>query len=278
MAKFSNNSYGHGSKSRIINKKKFIKYLQRKFYIFECANSYKYSLDYLFKLKNKQIHYKISKIPIEKNIKLLESFFKDKINIFKSKLKKQAINVLYLHQDSLKIIKNKKVLKILNQFKKNKLVKGIGVSIYSEKELKYALSNPIYTHIQIPINLADSYYYFKYKNKFKKKIIVARSILLQGILLNSTKNNPYHKKMHKYKNILKSISKKHGIKLEELIFRYIFSLERLNYVLIGSINQKNIKNLINYKKKGRLSKEIMKDLIFYSKIRKTWSNPRNWKK
>ena len=42
------------------------------------------------------------------------------------------------------------------------------MSVYTEKELKFALNCDIYKFIQIP-NIVDSSMYFKYLKKFKKK-------------------------------------------------------------------------------------------------------------
>ncbi len=181
-----------------------------------------------------------------------------------------------MHQNSLKIINSKKVINALKNIKKRGLFKNLGVSIYNEQELYFALNNNIYKYIQIPINIADTYLYFKFLKKFKKKIIVARSIFLQGTLTNLKKRNIKYNHIKKYVNLLKEISTKHKINYEELIVRYIFSLKRINYVLIGSIDKKNINQALSYKRKGKLENNLIKKINQISKIKKNWSNPQRW--
>ncbi len=278
MARFCKKSYGYGSFLKKINKKRLIKFLNYNFKVFECADRYKKSVIYLNYLKKKKttIHYKIDNIPINKNEVEIKYFILNKILKTLRKLNLKKIDVLYLHQNSLKIINSKKVINALKNIKKRGLFKNLGVSIYNEQELYFALNNNIYKYIQIPINMADTYLYFKFLKKFKKKIIVARSIFLQGTLTNLKKRNIKYNHIKKYVNLLKEISTKHKINYEELIVRYIFSLKRINYVLIGSIDKKNINQALSYKRKGKLENNLIKKINQISKIKKNWSNPQRW--
>ena len=155
-------------------------------------------------------------------------------------------------------------------------MKNFGVSIYSERELLYVLKNRIFTYIQLPINIADSYYFTKYRNKLKGKIIIARSLVLQGTLLSNKINFKFKKQIANFRKYLNTISYENKISKEELIYRYVFSLKNLNYALIGSINKENIKKIFNYKKKGSLNKKLINKLNEISTIKKNWSNPKKW--
>ena len=66
--------------------------------------------------------------------------------------------------------------------KKDKVVKNFGVSIYSENELKFAINNNLYKYIQIPLNLADSYFFFKYPSSLKILSLWDFLILIIGSL------------------------------------------------------------------------------------------------
>ena len=169
LAKFSNQKYGFGSRPKILNKKKFLSDIKRNFNVFECADRYLKSVNYVKFLKKKDVHFKIDKIPIDKNKKKIEEYFINKIKLYNSIHNSKKIEVLYLHENSLKIISNKKILIILEKLKKNKIVKNFGASIYSENELKFAIHSNLYDYIQIPFNLADSYLFFKYKKQLNKK-------------------------------------------------------------------------------------------------------------
>jgi len=276
LAKFSNLKYGFGSKPITLDKKKFLSNIKKFFHIFECADIYRKSIDHIKFLKDKDVHFKISKLPIKKSEKTIEDYFRNKIKYYNKCHSTKKIKVLYLHENSLKIINNCKVLNVLKKLKKDKVVKNFGVSIYSEKELKFAINNNFYKYIQIPLNLADSYFFFKYKKKMQKKIIVARSLVLQGTLLNSVVKKNFRNQIEKYKEKIDNICNNYHLSREELVYRFLFSLNRLDYAIIGSVDFKNIKNIIRFKKKRRLSNRIMKQLIYLSKQKKGWVNPRSW--
>jgi aryl-alcohol dehydrogenase-like predicted oxidoreductase len=276
LAKFSNKNYGFGSRPKNFDKKKFLFYISKYFDIFECADRYIGSNKYISLLKKKKIHFKIDKIPYKRSEEHILDYFLKKIKNYKSNHKIKKIEVLYIHQNELKILSNNKILNTLIFLKEKKLVKNFGVSIYSEKELLYVLKKEIFTYIQLPINIADSYYFSKYKNKLKRKIIIARSLVLQGTLLSNKINFKFKKQINYFRKYLSKISHENKISKEELIFRYIFSLKNLNYALIGSINKKNIKKILNFKKKGSLNKKLLKKLNDISQIKKNWSNPKNW--
>ena len=110
----------------------------------------------------------------------------------------------------------------------------------------------------------------------RKKRIVARSLVLQGTLLNSVVKKNFQNQIEKYKEKIDNICNNYHISREELVYRFLFSLNRLDYAIIGSVNLKNIKNIIRFKKKRRLSNRIMKQLIYLSKQKKGWVNPRSW--
>ena len=276
LAKFSNKNYGFGSKPKKFNKKKFLFYISKYFDIFECADRYVESIKYISLLKKKKIHFKIDKIPYNKNKKEILDYFLKKIQFYKNYCKVKKIEFLYLHQNDLKILRNAKVLDTLNILKKKNFVKNFGVSIYTERELQYVLKKKIFTCIQLPVNIADSYYLIKYKKLLKRKIIIARSIVLQGTLLSTKINFKFKKQLTNFRKYLNIISYENKISKEELIYRYVFSLKNLKYALIGSINKNNIKKILVYKKKGSLNYKLISKLNEISAIKKNWSNPKKW--
>ena len=154
-------------------------------------------------------------------------------------------------------------------------MKNFGVSIYSQEELNFAIKQDIYNYIQIPTNLADSHYYFKYVKKINRKIFIGRSIVLQGALLNKNQKINFRQEITEYLKKIDTICKLNKISREELVYRFVFSLKKLNYVIIGSINYENINKILKYKKKGELNKKILLQLYKLSK-KKIWSNPKNW--
>ena len=82
LAKFSNLKYGFGSKPKTLDKKKFLSNIKKFFHIFECADIYRKSIDHIKFLKDKDVHFKISKLPIKKSEKTIEDYFRNKIEYY----------------------------------------------------------------------------------------------------------------------------------------------------------------------------------------------------
>ena len=275
MARFCNEGYGFGSKLNLkLDKKKFIDYVSKKIKIVEFSTSYKNSLNYLlYKNSFKKFHFKIDGIRKQNN-NVEEYIYENIFNVLK-KLDIKYIDVLYLHQNDMEIISSKKIQNILTKILKSNLVKNIGVSLYNEAEIKYALKNDIYSYLQIPINITNTYYYLKYLEQFKKKRIVARSIYLQGTLLNNYNQFKFKKELDEYLFLIKGFSNKYNIKFYDLITLFVFNLNLINYYLFGSINKDNTSSFLNINNK-KINQSLMNELLEISSIKRSWNNPRNW--
>ena len=275
MARFCNEGYGYGSKLNLkLDKKKFIGFVSKKIKIVEFSTSYKNSLNYLlYKNSFKKFHFKIDGIRMQNNN--VEKYIYENISNVLKKLHIKYIDVLYLHQDDMEIISSKKIQNILTQILKSNLVKNIGVSLYNEAEIKYALKNDIYSYLQIPINITNTYYYLKYLEQFKKKRIVARSIYLQGTLLNNYNQFKFKKELDEYLCLIKDLSNKNNIKFYDLITLFVFNLNLINYYLFGSINKENTSSFLNINNK-KINQSLMNELLEISSVKRSWNNPRNW--
>ena len=274
MAKFCDQNYGYGSKNEKLefNPNKLLKYLNnsKKINNIEISKRYKGSLKHVLKLKKKKIHYKIDNIP--KNNNLIEDYICRDIKDYFTKTGNKFIEILYLHQHELEIISNPVVLKTLTKLVKEKKVKFIGVSIYDKKELDFALKSKIIKVIQLPINIADSYLYSKIKKK--GKIIVARSIFLQGSLINNISRHPRKLDILNYKKKIQKICKKNKINYFEAVTSYVFNLGFIDYILISPISKKNLIKI--FKSIIKIDKKSLNLFYNHSKKFKPWSNPVNW--
>lgn len=273
MAKFKDRNYGYGSKiKKKIDTHKIINYLNKKKLVqaIEVSKRYKGSVNSSVLFKSKKIHYKVDKIPKKKN--LIQNFLNNEINKYLT-LKKN-IEILYLHQNELNIISNPFILKSLKKIKKKKKIKYIGVSVYTLKELEFALKSKIISVIQIPLNIADSYLYSKIPSNCKK-IIVARSIFLQGALLNNIKKHPYKNEIENYIKQIKKFCKKNNLNYFKLVVSYPFNFNKIKYVIISSIFKVNMDRI--FKSIIKINKSKIKMLNLKSKNYKDWKNPKNWK-
>ena len=231
----------------------------------------------------------INKYKIEKNFisTKIDSLSKDDV-YSQDKIEKSLINSLnllslekvdlvYLHQNDLNIISDKFILKGLEKLKINKLTNEIGASIYNLNELNFALECEIFDWIQIPVNILDTSFYHHAINSVYNKKIAARSIFLQGLIPNYSNMDKIKQKDKLKKSIsnLKKIIEQSDLDYLSVVTSYIFSLEKLSMIILGSGSVTNIKNnLINANTK--LNKETILDLNNLSFKQAPWTNPRHW--
>ena len=103
------------------------------------------------------------------------------------RLNVNSVECLYLHQNDIDIIEDKFVQNALKEIKLRGLVKKVGVSIYNSLELESALFVEDFDIIQLPVSVGNTYLYNIANKHTCKKILVARSIFLQGTLINMTR-------------------------------------------------------------------------------------------
>ena len=274
MAKLCDVNYGYGSTDQKIGFRpnKILRYLNDSKFIqgIEVSKRYKNSLKHIAILKKKKIHYKIDNIPKQKS--LIKNYINKDVKDFFNTTNTKHIEVLYLHQNNISIISNPIVLKTLAKLVKEKKVKYIGVSIYNKQELDFAIKSKVIKVIQMPVNIADSYLYSKIKKN--KKIIVARSIFLQGALINNISKHPKKEQILNYKKKIHEICKQNNITYLEAITSYVFNLKMINYVLISTISKKNLSQI--FKSIIKIDKKTLGHLHTNSKKLKSWANTMTW--
>lgn len=192
---------------------------------------------------------------LEKSIKLLGS----------------KINTLFLH-DTQNIQFYCKNFYFFNLLKKNFEIENLGISVYDQMHLEVQKKIKEKTIFQVPISIADQ----RFENvNLDKKQIIARSIFLQGILVNnkiktkeiSKKIISVHKLYHQY---LKDIK----IDPLKLSLSYVYNLKKINKFVIGVETPKQLKKIVNCK----LYNNIDNKTLFYvsSLFRNNLFNPRSW--
>ena len=190
----------------------------------------------------------------------------------------ESLKCLYLHQNDIEIIEDKFVQKGLKEIKESGVSKKTGVSIYNSVELERALSLEVYDVVQLPVSAANTHLYNIAKKKSHDKIIVGRSIFLQGSLLNieskANKFNYFTEILHVVKS-LQELAYSYNIDYLSMLLLYINSLENLDYIIISSKNEHNIKKILNYSE-TLLNEEIKNTIDKISKNENDWTNPRNW--
>ena len=162
----------------------------------------------------------------------------------------------------------------LNFLKKKKYTRKVGISIYNSKDLKKIKDFKSIDIIQFPLNIFDTDVidYISLK-KIKNVELHARSILLQGILVNNFKKG---KKIFNinYKTLLdwENWCKNNNISKLQACLNFVASIKKLDYIVIGFNKSKQLKEFLNFRNKtSNIYPNIFKN------INKKIIDPRKWK-
>lgn len=136
----------------------------------------------------------------------------------------------------------------LIKLKENGLVRKIGFSIYTPDQVDFLLKNFDFELIQVPINVFDNRLIQGGQLKaLKNKAIEihARSVFLQGILLDF-KNIPYYfstwkKEFNDYQEMVRGM----GLSLIEHAINYVINVEEIDKVLVGVNSKVQLIEIVN---------------------------------
>jgi aryl-alcohol dehydrogenase-like predicted oxidoreductase len=174
----------------------------------------------------------VTKIPhsIEKNS------IEIKIKEYLEDLGVNCIEILMFHSfDSFK--SNQFTVDKLLELKSSGLINHIGVSVYSNDQLKYLLDKDDVTVVQLPFNLLDNYSVrgdLLEELKLKGKIIHSRSAFLQGLFFKKTNDeNIIVRKLQSELEILNEIAIQSNCSIEELALSYCLHQKNIDNVIIG---------------------------------------------
>lgn len=161
------------------------------------------------------------------------------------------------------------------------LVKKIGVSIYSDKELEMVVEDPSVDIIQLPFNIFDSApekmnLLKKIKNKGKEVHI--RSLFLQGMFYKDPETLTGN--LTAFKQALKDF---HTLRLEEnlsvesVCFGFANSFDCIDALVIGVDNIEQLEKNVSWAN-SEISPELKNKLMDIKNFNKGLLNPSKWEK
>ena len=205
---------------------------------------------------------------------------KDLEESLSSSLNKLKINKLYalLVHSSKDLHKDKGYLiyKKLVEFKDRNIIKNIGISCYSQQEVKKIIARYNIDLLQIPINILNQNMLesnFLDFLKEKKIEIHARSILLQGLLAEEIKKGMYPKKVIEEKVVnLKKYLKEKKISMIQASIKFVSQLNQVDVGVFGVLNDKQLLEIIEIHQSNIEKISLQK----YALFRDENVNPSNW--
>jgi aryl-alcohol dehydrogenase-like predicted oxidoreductase len=215
----------------------------------------------------------ITKFPHE-----FEDSVEKKINTYLIQLNIDQVHAILFHSfDSY--LKHKDQLKDIVQLK-DKGVKYIGVSVYTNEQMDEVIDDLNIEIIQIPFNLFDNLNQrgeLLKKAKEKNKIIHTRSAFLQGLFFME-KNNPniIRTKLEKELDIISEISLKASISIGSIALNYCLLQNNIDGVLIGVDSLLQLKENIAFSE-TKISDQYIKEIEKINIQNVDILNPSLWK-
>ncbi len=247
--------------------KKILKFVQKNKNLRVLDTAFEYD-----KFLEKKYRLNLNNLKINTKLSFLEEDFKkDKFeNKYLNKLKNklyfnnlEKFETIFVHNfDDIKKRNYNKLFKFMLLLKKKKLSNYTGISIYDPNKLKLLKKSYKVDFVQAPISLFDRRFLSKKINNILKKknlLLQARSIFLQGTLINNSKR----KNMLKFKN--KQIFSNFENWCEQK------KVENLKVCINFIKDQKNIKSLVI----GVENLSQLMKIFYYFKSKKKNIYPRN---
>lgn len=159
----------------------------------------------------------------------------DKVNTYIKDLNVDYLEVLMFHSfDSYD--KNKGVFSVLNNLKRQGVIKKIGVSVYTNDQVESLLSNDDVSIIQMPFNLLDNSAVrgdLMKRMKVFNKEVHTRSAFLQGLFFKKEYNDSISKQLTNELDAIKDIVHEERTSMTNLALSYCLAQSNIDKVLIG---------------------------------------------
>lgn len=224
--------------------------------------------------KNKNFFKIITKFSYENNYNIEQEYLNSK-----RRLKENPWSILLHKADDY--IYNNKYRDNLFLLKKNKKIKKVGVSVYTEDEINKILKIKKPDIIQLPINILDQKLL---KNGLLKKIknkkieIHARSIFLRGLLFYKSKQlQTFFPELSEEFNYLNKIAIDLNLNIAQLSLLWVSKIVEIDKIIIGVTSSYELKQNLNVLKKN-LNKNYFEKIKKININNDNITNPSKWKK
>jgi aryl-alcohol dehydrogenase-like predicted oxidoreductase len=139
------------------------------------------------------------------------------------------------------------LFKQLEDLKQQGIIQKIGFSIYTPDQIDFLLDNFDFDLVQLPFNAFDNRLVQggQLKNLKESGVeIHARSIFLQGLLLNFNNLSNYFITWKEQFIKYQTMAKKDGLSLLEYALNFVLNTTEIDKVLVGVDNEKHLREII----------------------------------
>ena len=175
--------------------------------------------------------------------KVLQSFYQSLTD-----LNATSVDGLLIHNiDDIKDKKFDTLYKEIDKLKQDKLINKIGFSTYTPDQVDFLLDNFDFDLIQVPFNVFDTRLIDggQFQILRNKQIeIHARSVFLQGLLLNFKKLGIYFSKWTGQFNNYQEIVQDSELSLLEYALSFVLNTKEIDVTLVGVSNSSQLTEII----------------------------------
>jgi aryl-alcohol dehydrogenase-like predicted oxidoreductase len=228
--------------------------LKSKINFIDTATSYGESEKIIGNSKLKNLHI-ITKIKLPKKKINVKNWLLKEISKSLNKLKIKRIYGVLIHDYKDLLGKyGKNYLLALQELKRKRTIKKIGISVYESREIKKIWKFWKPDLIQVPFNPLDNRIldsgWVNILKKFKVKIFV-RSIFLQGLLINEDSSFTMNKNHKILLNKFKNWCCKNNISSLQGCLHFVKQFKKIDYIVVGFNNYSQLREIIDvFKKKN----------------------------
>ena len=195
-------------------------------------------------------------------------------------LRRERVDVSYFH--------NPDILNLAEDYFKNthaaivpRVTDHLGVSIYTPEEFNAALDNPFITVIQAPINIVDQRISDEQLERaaFRRKRVFARSIFLQGVLLQDSWALPdFLSAASATLQQLESISSETGLNRMEIVVQAVLARPGISGIVVGAETTDQLREIASAFNAPPLSPDLEERIPSLKTRALDIIDPRRWPK
>jgi len=205
-------------------------------------------------------------------------FHEYKDNFENTKLSRYKDRIVLIHNwDELSQYGKSRALDILINDKKNNKILGFGFSNYKNFYVPSFINHDDEFYIQTPLNILNQknkFFIEKLKLQYPKIKIFARSIFLQGLLIDSTIIEKYknNRDLIKFNNFCIQ----NRIENVKMCLAYLVSQKNIDGIVIGVNNFNQITEILTHLKDLKLNDLIELDWDYFASQNEELTDPRTW--
>jgi|APSaa5957512535_1039671.scaffolds.fasta_scaffold33180_2 aryl-alcohol dehydrogenase-like predicted oxidoreductase len=202
----------------------------------------------------------------------------DNLKLSQKNIYQKSIYGLLIHNcDDLFLPGGEKLFQIMKKLKQDGVIKKIGVSVYSSKQIDRVLDNYQIDLVQLPLNILDQRLLNGGQlNRLKEYDVEihARSVFLQGLLLMPLKSiSPWFDPIRRDLDAFHIKAKKLNMSSLQLALGFVRSISEVDKIVVGINTLHQLYEIVN-----AMSTSINTDDCFDLSISdSTYLNPSNWK-